>query len=417
MKHVLHTLLAVIFTVYSIQLSAQGCDEFRYLNDISSTVSMTTVQFGQNVTGAGETQDLFMDIYTPDGDTETMRPVILYAFGGSFIGGSRTDDYVVDFCERYAKRGYVTAGIDYRLYNLIAQGFPDSTDMIDEVIKAVADMKAAIRFMRKSAGEGNPYGVDPGKIYVSGLSAGAIAAAHTTYINDEVGLPAYVVDLLDNNGGINGDTDLPGDSHLSMSSEVQALVNMSGGLHRASFMNAGDPPLVSIHGNQDEVVPYGYGTATVAGFPIATLQGSSYMHARAEEVGISTELYTVEVAGHTEFYFDEPYFTDYETMIVNFLHDVTCTSVSNENLQDVSANINVYPNPADEMAVIAIDASLGNYDLTIVDQLGKTVRSINNINDTNFTLAKANLASGIYYLQLHFEDNELAPVNKRVVFK
>jgi para-nitrobenzyl esterase len=416
MKQVLHTLLAVVFTVYSIQLSAQGCDEFRYLNDIATTISTTTVQFGQNVTGGGETQDLFMDVYTPDGDTETTRPVIIYAFGGSFIGGSRSDDYVVGFCERYARRGYVTVGVDYRLYNLLQQGIPDSLGMIDEVIKAVADMKAAVRYLRKSADEGNPYGIDTDKIYVGGLSAGAIAASHTAYINDVLDVPDYIVGLLDNNGGINGDTDLPGDSHLSYNSEVQAVVNMSGALHRASFMKAGDPPLVSIHGNQDETVPYGYDFAVI-GIPIVTVQGSSYMHARAQEVGISSELYIIDEPGHTEFYFDEPYFTDYENMIINFLHDVTCTSVSNENLEDVSASVNVYPNPAAEMAVIAIDASLGNYDLTIVDQLGKTVRNINNINEANFTLARANLASGIYYLQLRFEDNELAPANKRVAFK
>lgn len=417
MKYILHILLAFVFTIYAVRISAQGCDEFRYLNDIASTVSTTTVQFGQNITGTEQTQNLYMDIYTPDGDAETMRPVIIYAFGGSFIGGSRSDGFVTDFCNRYAKRGYVTVGIDYRLYDPIQQGIPDSLGMIDEVIKAVADMKAAVRYMRKSVDEGNTYGIDPNKIYVSGISAGAIAAAHTAYINDIEDVPDYIVDILNENGGVDGDTDLPGDSHMGYSSEVHALVNMSGALHRASFMNVGDPPLVSIHGNQDDIVPYGFDFATVFNIPIATVQGSSYMHARAQEVGISSQLYTITEEGHTGFYYDEPYFTDYENMIINFLHDVTCTSVNNENLEDVSTSVNIYPNPAEETAVVAIAASLGGYDLVVVDHLGKTVSIINNINEANFLFSKGHLASGIYYLQLHFEDEKLAPVNKRVVFK
>lgn len=416
MKSILYTTLIFLFTSFSVQSFAQGCDGFRYLNDIATSVSMETVQFGQNTNGAGETQDLYMDIYTPDGDSETSRPAILYAFGGSFIGGNRSQ--VSDFCERYAKKGYVTVAIDYRLYDILSQGFPDSLDMIEEVVMAVADMKAAVRYMRNSANTGNPYGIDGDKIYAGGISAGALVGAHAAYINELSDVPDYLATLLTENGGIEGDTDLPGNSLMGVSAEIQAVINQSGALHRASFMEAGDAPIVSSHGDEDDVVPYGYGFAAVAGFDIATVQGSSYMHARALEVGIPTEFYSVDGGGHVEFYGQEPHATNIENMVKTFLHDeVTCSVVSNENLEDVSASVSVYPNPVEDKAIIAIDGSLGAYNLNIVDQLGRTVRSISNISDNAYALEREDLITGIYYVQLQFHNENLAPANKKVVFK
>ncbi len=402
----------------SNQLHAQGCDGFRYLNDIADEVDVETVQFGQNINGAGATQDLLMDIYTPSGDTETSRPVIIYAFGGSFIGGSRSDGFVVDFCERYARRGYVTVGIDYRLYDLFAQGFPDSLDMIEVVIQAVSDMKGAVRYMRKSADNDNPYGINPDKIYVGGISAGAITAAHTAYVNEVDDVPTYVADIIATNGGIDGDTDLPGDSHLSYSSEVQAVINMSGALHRVSFMEAGDAPIVSSHGDQDGTVPYGFDFANVAGFPIATVQGSSMVHAQAVALGIPSELYTVEGGGHTGFYGQAPHEENIESMIVNFIYNnVTCSSVSTQDLEDVSGAVNIYPNPARDVATIAIDGSLGSYDIMMTNQLGKTIRSASQVNDTVYTIPRLGLASGVYHIHIKFEHDDYAPVIKKVVFK
>ena len=46
-----------------------------------------------------------MDIYRPVGDTETNRPLIIFAHGGTFIFGSKNNPTAVDFCEAFAKRG------------------------------------------------------------------------------------------------------------------------------------------------------------------------------------------------------------------------------------------------------------------------------------------------------------------------
>ena len=54
-----------------------------------------------------------MDIYTPDSDTASNRPLIIFIHGGSYLGGSKTEIDCIDFCEHFAKKGYVTASVNF----------------------------------------------------------------------------------------------------------------------------------------------------------------------------------------------------------------------------------------------------------------------------------------------------------------
>ena len=44
-----------------------------------------------------------MDVYTPDGDTFTQRPLIIFAHGGVFIGGDKNNFMMVDFVRHLLK--------------------------------------------------------------------------------------------------------------------------------------------------------------------------------------------------------------------------------------------------------------------------------------------------------------------------
>ncbi len=407
----------IVSFIFTNQVLGQGCDEFRYINDIATTTSKETIQYGQNINGTGSTQDLYMDIYTPDGDTRTDRPTIVYAFGGSFIGGSRDD--VADFCQDYARRGYVTAAIDYRLYNILAQGIPDSIGMLEEVVMAVSDMKGAVRFLRNSFDNGNPYGIDPNNIYAGGISAGAIVALHAAYLTPtSTNIPSYLTTVITENGGIEGDTDLPGDSYTGTSAEIQAVINMSGALHRANFVEAGGPPVVSCHSENDGTVPYGYGIANV-GVPIVSVEGSSKIHERAQALGITSSFYSVAEGGHVVFYFQEPTQTEYDNFIKTFMHDeIVCNGIVPTNdLIDISQSIHVYPNPSIDKANIVLEGYSETYNIQLIDQLGKVIRTIEGINDNIYELQRKNLAAGIYYVKITLDNKEFAPVNKRVVFR
>ena len=69
------------------------CNGTRYIdyNSFSGADVTSAVTFGNNTALSGSPVDLKMDVYEPTGDTETSRPVIVMAFGGSFIGGDRSD--------------------------------------------------------------------------------------------------------------------------------------------------------------------------------------------------------------------------------------------------------------------------------------------------------------------------------------
>ena len=56
-----------------------------------------------------------MDIYEPEGDTLSNRPVIIFIHTGSFFSGTNELDDVVDLSISAAKRGYVAISINYRL--------------------------------------------------------------------------------------------------------------------------------------------------------------------------------------------------------------------------------------------------------------------------------------------------------------
>ena len=94
MKQLLLTTV-FLFIAASTPLVAQtypGCDGDRFRSDVFAEVQVTTdLQFGEGVTIAGNTQQLYLDVYEPVGDQLEARPLVMLAFGGSFITGARQD--------------------------------------------------------------------------------------------------------------------------------------------------------------------------------------------------------------------------------------------------------------------------------------------------------------------------------------
>ncbi len=112
MKRVLPLFLAGVLFNFS---QAQDCTDCRYISPVFDSVTVETVQFGEGINIDGVNQQLFMDVYQPYGDTMTNRPVLIFAFGGGFVQGSREDWYVKEVCNHFAKAGYVAVANDYRI--------------------------------------------------------------------------------------------------------------------------------------------------------------------------------------------------------------------------------------------------------------------------------------------------------------
>jgi len=126
--------------------------------------------------------ELRMDIFSPEGDTDTSRPVMIAAFGGGFIAGNRfNEDDSVRIARDFARRGYVAAAIDYRT---AATGTPTEDELLRAIMIALQDAWAAVRFFREDANGPNIYGTNPNQIFVGGQSAGGVIGKNLAILDE-----------------------------------------------------------------------------------------------------------------------------------------------------------------------------------------------------------------------------------------
>lgn len=317
-----------------------GCDGIRYKSDVFTAVKKTTVPYGPTIDHLGASVTLEMDVYEPVGDVLTARPVVVLAHGGSFLFGMKTD--LKAACERLAKRGYVVASIQYRLYPWLILGFPDSTKVADTATKAVGDMKAAVRYFREDASTTNQFKADADNIFIGGYSAGAVTALTASYLDAADNIPAFIQNLLNANGGLEGITGTT--SNKTYSSSSKAVLNMSGGLYRSNWVDATDAPLVSIHGTSDATVNYDFGLAA----NIAYLEGSKRVHERATAANVWNHLVTVPGGGHTDIYEQvayKPYLDSFYNKATELMEDITCAVLGTDQVLAADA-WRIVPNPA-----------------------------------------------------------------------
>ncbi len=270
--------LTVTLTITDIDETPGGT---RYEDVVfDAAVPQLGVQFGEGIVSGGTTP-LLMDIYTPFGDTETNRPVVIWAFGGSFVSGDR--EQLMLFAENYAQRGYVSANIDYRL---------NETEILtaDElevaIYRAAHDMFAAVRFFREDGLGANIFGVDPNIIIVGGVSAGAITAI--TVGTAEPGDPVQTTgaaNFLAANGGLFGNSS----TNTGISNEVQGIINVSGATTNLAAIDATVPPLYAVHEEFDPTVLCGT-TPAPTNF---TLSGSCDIVPAYQTAGVPTEFFFV----------------------------------------------------------------------------------------------------------------------------
>ncbi len=297
--HIRHCFLAAGFffmaALVPVEAKAQDdCDgtRYRYTAAFDNFSVTPDVEYGNAVNATGLNQSLLVDIYEPEGDDNELRPLIIMAHGGFFIGGDNNGADVVPLSQDLTRMGYVVGSISYRL------GIDNFLDVSNALIRSVwrgyHDGKAAVRYFRKTVEEdGNPWGIDPDRIYVAGVSAGGFIAMHLAYVDDESEIPPQVDQTAAGMGG-----GLEGESgHAGYSSEVAGVINIAGALKTASYLSAGDEPLISVHGTEDGTVPFGTGMISLSGIPITEVDGSSIIHEMAESIGHRKLLYRLGRGG------------------------------------------------------------------------------------------------------------------------
>ncbi len=411
-------ILILLYIFLVAQVFAQnGCDGQRYLEFVFSQVDTTkAVQFGSNTTIGGANKDLFMDIYEPVGDTLSHRPVIIWAFGGSFISGDRNQ--LSDLCHRFARMGYVAVAIDYRTYDGPFFPLPDSLAFLNVATQAISDMKASIRKLREDADNGNLYRIDSDKIIGGGVSAGAITALHTAVVDSTDNIPQYILNAIQANGGWEGNSS----SNTQYSSELAAVVNYSGALCRANFIDANDPPIFSVHDDGDNIVPYGSGFGAFdLGFMqinIIYLEGSSLVNQRASDEGVTHDLITrVGSNGHVSYLASNPWQDSVINATAAFLEEKVICSPMLTTAHIATPQTTAFPNPSVGDIMLSLSELPSDYSIILYDAMGREVYRQMNINHQNVIIPRGQVPAGLYHISIRFDDPKLPLVEQRVVFR
>lgn len=417
-------LLTFILSFYSWTQSP--CATGRYSSDVFSNYTVTSdIVYGQNNTWSGASNQLKLDFYEPTGDTEQARPLIIWVHGGSFIGGSKTDNDVKTWSQSFAKKGYVCASIDYRL-----GFFPfDSVNAVKAVVRAVQDLKGAIRYFYKDCQTANQYKVDTNHIFIGGSSAGAITALHVAYLDDPCEISDYLnVSAIQTIGGLEGASGNPG-----YSTKVHAVINGCGALARYSWLEAGDVPLCSFHGTADGTVKYNRGLVN-PGTPLMYLDGSRMLHERACAVGVENQFYTFPNAPHVPYLANAAYMDTSIRFIRDFLvGQLGCTETalqpantplqsvnlypinycdgspvnevcSTSELVEASLSINIYPNPSTGMIYVK-GSELTRANIQVIDMMGRIMYEENHSLTDQIDLS--DLKKGTYLLRIQTENGHV----------
>ena len=183
------------------------------------------------------TDSLFMEIYSPKVSNNTIKPVMVFFFGGGWTSGNL--DQFRPHAEYFAKRGSVTALVDYRVMSRNGTS----------PFACLRDAKSAIRYLRTHA---ESLGIDPEKLIAAGGSAGGHLAAALAVIdgyNESTDDPAVDCNpnalvlfnpVLDNGPGGYGYNRI-GNEYLHFSP-----------LHN---LRKGIPPTIIFLGTEDHLIP------------------------------------------------------------------------------------------------------------------------------------------------------------------
>lgn len=390
--------IIIISLFFSLSLSAQyNCTGNRYTDSLFTVTVTQNVQYGSNLLYTGVSTNLLMDIYTPDGDTASVRPLIIFAPKGSFLQEDKAEWTMQQLCRRFAQMGYVTAAINYRVgvNYLTAIQFPER-EFSYAVMRAFHDYKAAIRFFRKDAATTNTYKIDPNMIIAGGSSAGAITAIHVAYLDQ----PSEIPTVIDTTGlgGIEGNSGNPG-----YSSQVNYVVNLCGAIADTSWIVSGNVPLISMHGNLDVEVPYGTAVISMI-IPIIEVDGSASIKPRTTHLGIENPFYTFLGQAHIPY---DPNaggsYLLYMDTVINYvktnLYNWICNT-SGVAETNISSSINVFPNPAqNEITIDLKNVNFENSSVQIFDAIGKLCKS-ESITQSSTSINVKDIPEGLYLLKV-----------------
>lgn len=224
-----------------------------------------------------------LDLYVPRSDGP--HPTLMQIHRGGWVGGSKESN-VLRFLP-YLEMGWAVANVEYRLAE------------VSLAPAAVEDCLCALRWIIRNAQD---YGLDPDRIVVTGYSAGGHLALTTGMVPASAGLdrqcpgnePLQVAAIVNWYGITDVGDLLDGPNMRSYAVEwLGSTSNRYDVAERVSpltYVRPGLPPVLTIHGDADPIVPYSHAVR---------------LREALDDAGVPNRLHTVPGGGHGGFSVEE----------------------------------------------------------------------------------------------------------------
>jgi acetyl esterase/lipase len=230
--------------------------------------------------GVANNYTLKLDVWQRK-DARTAAPTLIYYHGGGWIFGDRTGATLLFL--PYLEMGWNVINVEYRMAS------------VSLAPAAVEDCRCALRWAVRNAKQ---YNIDTDRIVLTGHSAGGHLSLITGMLPEGTGLDNNCdgteklrVAAIINWYGISDVTDLVQGRNrknyavMWMGSQPDPLT-IAKRVSPLTYVRAGLPPILSIHGDADPVVPY---------------DQSTRLHQALSAAGVPNELVTIKGGGHGQF--------------------------------------------------------------------------------------------------------------------
>ena len=224
-----------------------------------------------------------LDVIYPHNATAPV-PTVIYIHGGGWIFGDKAGAVLQVL--PYLEAGWAAVNVEYRMAS------------VSRAPGAVEDCRCALLWVVRNAKQ---YHIDPTRLVVTGHSAGGHLSLTTGML--------MVSDGLDNNCPLNDNEAEPRIAAVVNWFGISDVGDLLAGAHRKNYAVAwlgslpdkyevarrvspltyarkDNPPIITIHGDADSVVPYGHAVQ---------------LHQALDKAGVPNELFTVKGGGHGGF--------------------------------------------------------------------------------------------------------------------
>lgn len=253
------------------QWAAQLTSQYRVVSNITYSVA--------------NNYECKLDVYARRGET---APTLIFIHGGGWVAGTK-DNATLGILP-FLEMGFSVVNVGYRLAK------------VSPAPAAVEDCRLALRWVHKNAKE---YGFDTTRIVITGGSAGGHLALMTGMLDPQAGFDApkewdqVPVNLptaaIINFFGITDVADLLSGGNrqqyaVSWIGSQENGVSLAKRVSPLTYVRKGLPPILTIHGDRDQLVPYEHAVR---------------LHEALDKAGVQNTLLTIPGGGHGGFSSDE----------------------------------------------------------------------------------------------------------------